>query len=552
MSRSLPPGFILLTLLVLTINVPAQVSSGPASPSTAIIRGRVTAGGQPAPFVAIILESYGPQPGKTPLPRAITNEEGKYRLTGVPEGRYTVKPVAPALVVLNGPEPDKAGMTMSSNAGLSGFVVTVAKGDALDGIDFALGPGGVISGRVTDDAGRPVVAVSVVSERINEQGQTTGASLRFPTDDRGIYRIYGLPAGKYLVSANDFGRFPERHDRRTFYPDTVDQKRATEVQVTAGSESTAIDIRLGPPQQTYTITGRLVAQDTGKPVTGVHISFSGWNDGRQGTITTDPNGMFKIEDCVMGNYEVKIATVTLQTKPYYSDPVIVPVADADINDLEISAVRGAIVSGSVVVQGTRDPTIISALSQAVMIASDRQPGLRGSQITAGNALIGADGRFEFIGLRPARLELRAVNLPEGFDVLRIERDGVPLRDGLMVSAGERVNGLRVVVTFGKGSINGQIKVEGGVLPTRMNWQVTVRRADGEGQGFFQLIDARGQFWVKNLPPGVYEITAEAEYIEIPGVTPSPYPAPIKQTVTVQSNSESQVLLVLDLKGRGNE
>jgi carboxypeptidase family protein len=549
-SRISPSSFVLLALLILTIKVHAQVTSAPASPSTAIISGRVTAGGQPAPFVAIILEPFDLQPVKTPLPRAITNEEGKYRLAGVPEGRFTVKPVAPALVVLNGPEPDKAGVAMSSGAGLSGFIVTVAKGDVLDGIDFALGPGGVITGRVTDDAGRPVVAVSVVSERMNDQGQTTGASLRFPTDDRGIYRIYGLPAGKYLVSVNDSGRFPQRHDRKTFYSDTVDQKRATEVQVAAGNESTGIDIRLGPPQQTYTITGRLVAQDTGKPVTGMHISFSGWNDGRTGSMTTDLNGTFKIEDCVMGNYEIKIATTTLQTQPYYSDPVTVQVTDADINDLEISAIRGAIVSGSVVAQGTKDPTIISALSQAVMLASDRQPGLRGSQVTAGNALIGADGRFEFVGLRPARLELRPVNMPEGFVWLRIEKDGVPLRDGLAVSAGERVNGLRVVVAYAKGSINGQIKVEGGLLPTKMDWQLKVRRADGDGEELSQMIDARGHFWLKNLPSGLYEITAEADYLEIPGVTPSPYPAPIKQTVTVQNNAESQVLMVLDLKGRG--
>jgi hypothetical protein len=549
MSRNLPRCFVFLALLILTINLHAQVTSGAVSASTAIISGRVTTGGRPVPFVAINLEPFDTPTPKSPLPRAITNDEGKYRLAAVPEGRYVVKPFAPALVVSSGPEADKAGMRMGSGLGLSGFIVTVTKGDVINGIDFDLGAGGVITGRVTDDVGRPVVAVTVESERVNEQGQTTGGSLHFPTDDRGIYRIYGLPAGKYLVSVTDFGRFPPRHDRRTFYPDALDQKRATQVEVTAGSESTGIDIRLGHPQQTYLIKGLLIAQDTGKPVPGVSLNFSGLNGGVQGFFTTDANGMFQFEDCVLGSYEVKITTTGGPTQGYYSDPLTIQVNDADVTDVEMRAIRGASVSGSVIVLGSNDPAIINALSPSSMSATNLQPGLRGSETVAGAAIVGPGGRFEFTGLRPGRIGFTP-NLPEGFRFLRVERDGVPVRDGLTLSAGERVTGMRVLVAYGKGSIDGQIKVEGGVLPTTMDWQLTIRRADGDGEPLFQMIDARGHFWVKNLPAGLYEITAEADYLEVPGVTPSPYPAPIKQTVTVANNAESQVVMVLDLKGRG--
>lgn len=548
MSRITRSGFVLPALLVLTINAHAQVSSAVVPPATGVINGHVTTGGQSLAGVAITLQPFDLSTAKTPLPRAVTNEEGNYHLGGVPEGRYVVRPTAPAFVVIGGPDADKAGTRMSSGLGLSGFVVTVARGDVLGGIDFALEAGGVITGRVTDDAGRPVVALSVDCEPVNEQGQTTGASSNFPTDDRGIYRIYGLPTGRYLVSVSDFGRFPPRHDRRTFYPDTTDQKRATVVQVTAGSESTGIDIRLGHTRLTYVITGRLITQDSGKPVSGVSINFSGWNDGRQGFATTDPNGMFKIEDCVLGSYVVKISTTGGPTQGYYSDPLTIQVSDADVTDVEISAIRGVSVSGNVIVSDTNNPVIINALSQSSMTATNLQPGLRGSDRVAGATPIGPTGRFEFTGLRPGRMELRPGNLPEGYTFLRVERDGSPVRDGLALSAGERVTGLRVLVAYGTGSISGQIKVEGGVLPTRMNWLLSIRRADGDGEVSSQMIDARGQFWVKNLAPGLYEITAEADYVEVPGVTPSPYPAPIKQTVTVQNKSESQIVLVLGLRG----
>jgi len=548
MSRSSSPGFILLALLILTINLHAQVSSGAASAPTGVISGRVTKGGKPARLVAIILEPFGPSTTKSPLPTAITDDEGKYRIAGAPEGHYVVKPFAPAFVVLRVPELDKAGMTMSSGVGLAGFIVTVSRGDVLDGIDFDLGAGGVITGRVTDDAGRPVIAVAVASERFNEQLQPIGGSSGAETDDRGIYRIYGLPAGKYLVSVYDSGRFSKEPDRRTFYRDANEQTRATGVMVKPGAESTGIDIRLGEPQQTYRITGRLLAQDSGKPVAGATVNFRGW--GREGFLTTDSDGVFKIEDCAPGNYEVKITTTGGPTQGYYSDPLTIQVADADVSDVEIQAIPGISVGGNVIVSGSNDPSIKNALSQSFMSATNLKPGLRGSDTVAGAAAVAAGGRFDFMGIRPGRIGFRPVNLPEGLTFLRLERDGVPVRDGLTLSAGERVTELRVFVAYGTGSINGQIKVEGGVLPTRMNWDLKVRRADGEGEVLRQMIDARGHFWLKNLPPGLYEITAEADYLEIPGVTPSKYPAPIKQTVTIQNNAESQVLMVLDLKGGG--
>jgi molybdopterin-binding protein len=553
MSRIIRSNFLLLALLVLTIDVQAQVSSA-AKPSTGVISGRVTTGGESAPGVAIILQSFDSHPVKSPLPRTITNEQGNYRLAGVPEGRYVVMPIAPAFVVASGPDSDKAGTGMSSGLGLSGFVLTLARGDVVEGIDFALDAGGVITGQVTNDAGRPAVALMIDCQRVNEQGQVEGGlSSRFETDDRGVYRIYGLPTGKYQVSVSGLDRSGSKPYLRTFHPDTTDQKRATVVAVTAGTVSSGIDIHLRHPQLTYVITGRLMDQESGQPVSGVVISV--WGEGRQTHATTNSSGSFKIENSVSGSYELKITTTSLQTQGYYSDALTVQVNDADVTDVEISAIHGVSVRGNVIIQGSsKDPAIINAWSQSqsAMTAWNGQPGVRGSDRAAGVALIMPDGRFEFTGLRPARLELSPSSLPPGFTFLRIEHDGLPVRDGLTISAGERVTGVRVIVTYGAGSIRGQIKVEGGVLPTRMNWLLTIRRADGDGELSSQMIDARGTFWVKDLAPGLYEITAEADYREIPGVTPTPYPAPIKQTVAVENKSETQILLVLDLKAQGKK
>jgi 5-hydroxyisourate hydrolase-like protein (transthyretin family) len=539
-------GFFLPALLVLAIPIEAQVS--PAVPATtAAISGHVTHSGQPVPGVSIILEPADSRTARASLPRTITNEQGNYRLAAVPEGRYVVRPIAPAFILASGPDSDKAGTGASSGLGLSGFVVSLARGDVVEGIDFALEAGGVVTGRVIDDAGRPGVALGIECQRLNEQGQLIGASsARFETDDRGIYRIYGLPTGKYQVAVSGWDKSGSKPYLRTFHPDSTDPKRAELVEVTAGVESSGIDIRLGHPQQFFSITGRLIDHDTGKPVSGVTINVNGENDGRTGFATTNDTGTFKIENCVLGSYEVKIATTGGQTQGYYSDPVIITVSDADVTDLEINAVRGARVSGSVIVVGSKDPTLISAFAQSAMIATNLQPGVRGSAWSVGATVIDPVGRFELTGLRPGKFEIRPSNLPQGFTLLRIEYNGSPVRDGLTVSAGERITGVRVLVTYGTGSIRGEIKVEGGTLPTRMGWFLTIRRVDGDGEVRSEMIDARGRFWLTDLAPGQYEITAEADYVEIPGVTPKPYPGPIKQTVAVVNKSESQVLLVLAL------
>jgi hypothetical protein len=72
------------------------------------------------------------------------------------------------------------------------------------------------------------------------------------TDDRGIYRLYGLPAGRYLISAGSGGgpgEMPMRIGgvsitKRTYYPDSTEESQAKAIEVTPGSEAKDIDIRL--------------------------------------------------------------------------------------------------------------------------------------------------------------------------------------------------------------------------------------------------------------------------------------------------------------------
>lgn len=116
--------------------------------------------------------------------------------------------------------------------------------------------GGVITGRVTDARGEPAAGVRVNLVRVRtlegapvrEFNRHMLATLERTTDDRGVYRSYGLLPGVYVVSAAgrfsmNFAVVPHTDETPTFYPSAT-RDAATEVTVRAGEEVGAVDVRL--------------------------------------------------------------------------------------------------------------------------------------------------------------------------------------------------------------------------------------------------------------------------------------------------------------------
>src|SRR5262249_43027045 len=84
----------------------------------------------------------------------------------------------------------------------AGARISLADGEWIDDVFIALSPPGAINGRVVDERGEPLVDVPVrVLAQIPLAGQfqlVAGPVTR--TDDRGTYRIPGLPRGHYIVN----------------------------------------------------------------------------------------------------------------------------------------------------------------------------------------------------------------------------------------------------------------------------------------------------------------------------------------------------------------
>jgi hypothetical protein len=129
----------------------------------------------------------------------------------------------------------------------------------------------------------------------------------------------------------------------------------------------------------------------------------------------------------------------------------------------------------------------------------------------------------------------------GFQVSRIERDGVVQARGVEVRDGEQVSGVRVVLSYGTASIRGVVNVANGTLPGDARISVRMTRAGDQTSNIGLIrVDTRGHFIVENLAAGVYDVYAT---VVMPGSKPRP---PIKQQISVSNSGITDLALTVDL------
>ena len=153
------------------------------------------------------------------------------------------------------------------------------------------------------------------------------------------------------------------------------------------------------------------------------------------------------------------------------------------------------------------------------------------------------GHFQIMGLRPGRLRVdvssnaRNATRPT---VARIEREGLDI--DRTVEMQQSVSGIVVVVGYGTGSIRGTMSFAGGSPPADARIFVTFRR-EGSPEAMGVQADARGNFVIKNLTPGTYELEPQ---LSLPNGRLTPPRQPQKQFVNVTNGSESEVSFLIDL------
>src|SRR5689334_1340950 len=182
---------LIISFILLIAHVPAESVNTGDDAVTGVISGRVVnESGQPLAGASLFIRPAN-SPGN---PRTtISDVDGSFRVSGLEPALYLVTGNAPAYTTL----PSETGVPTYYRIG--------------DTVNLELIRGGAITGTVTNSLGEPVVAVRVRATLVRDmRGEISRPSIgnEQSTDDRGVYRIYGLRPGTYVVSAGGPGFSP--------------------------------------------------------------------------------------------------------------------------------------------------------------------------------------------------------------------------------------------------------------------------------------------------------------------------------------------------------
>ncbi len=180
--------------------------------------------------------------------------------------------------------------------------VNVAKGQAVTGIELALGAGGSIEGTVTAAAGGAPIAGVIVEI-------STGDVLvaNAGTDVDGRYRVVGLGTGPYFARTRTFiGFIDELYDDLPCPAATCSASTGTPLALAPAGTRSGIDFALAPGAG---IRGTVRASDTTLGVAGAQVTVYDFLGNAIATTTTLIDGTYATPALSTGSYFVAVEAI---------------------------------------------------------------------------------------------------------------------------------------------------------------------------------------------------------------------------------------------------
>jgi hypothetical protein len=545
--RSLPGiGFVFLFTLVVSSWVALPI----ANAQTGEITGRVVAeDGAGLPNMMVFLSAVARDTRATSgasQDRTATDEDGNFKFTGLAPSRYSISvPNAKGFVRKLVPVDERQSP------------VYYRPGDS---VTITMIKGGAITGRVTNMMGEPLIGaqVSAVMARDAEGKPLRGGGSgrgRF-TDDRGVYRIYGLLPGTYIVftRTNVSGPFPTPYDgdMPTYHPSST-RDTAAEVTVASGGEASGIDIRhrgdrgltlsgvvsggkeaASTPAASVVLFDTSAASSTGssyvRPGADRGFAFSGLPDGEYVIIARSAG-----DDVGMASAWRRVS-----------------LRERDVTGVELKLLPLGSISGRIVIEaspdacdGKRKIPLEEFSPTAVRddLSKDNLAFLPWRNFSSSR--VNEKGEFTINDVDPGNYRI-GMRLPDENYYLKATatpasvpaRRGAPAavnnvsRNGLALKQGEKVADVTVTVVEGAASLRGKVAPEkaGAQLPERLRAHLIPAEpnaADDVLRYAEAMVRAGGAFALVNLAPGKYWLMARAAPDDEPSdrpVTPTAWDA----------------------------
>jgi hypothetical protein len=427
---------------------------------------------------------------------ATTGPNGEFSFPGLPAGSYSLWANHPRYPPVMGRPPQQR--------------VDVGAGGEPAKVTIELIPGGSISGRVVDEDGDPITGCfpQLRPAKNSRMGiPMTGAE---PSNEDGEYRIYGLPAGKYVLAIQchrpvfqprplspDPNPPPSLAYMPQFYPLSADRKGAEILDLGPGVDKSGVDFRLSPTP-VVSIRGSVKVQGTAQRVENANIMLLAQDEGRRaffgnaGANFDVTKGTFEFQSVLPGSYILSAFTYRTSEqdpKPQYGARRTVQVTDQPV-EADIDLQPAFDMTGTVEFEGERKPE--TQIPQVNLMPVEEASGGSGSAQTQ------ADGSFSIKAVMPGLWKIQ-VFVGQGGFVKSVLAGGRELPDGLIDTTAGPIGPVRVLISTKTGSIRGSGP------PGRT---VAVASAGGDDrfqQHYGAMIDAAGEFTVQGLAPGKYRI-----------------------------------------------
>lgn len=482
----------LLVLLLAALSTPVDATQAPQRDAITV---RVTADGEPADDATVSL-----------FPVDWESGVGLQTLTASEGGVFTSAPLRPG--------------TYSVNVHLPGYVESKEQSRIArpgDAIAVAMTRGGVITGTVTGIDGAPLIGIPVRAAQVKRDASDDVHS--HITDDRGVYRLYGLRPDVYVVSAG--GEPPWDNDGSSPYYDKVmvyhpssGRAGAAEVRVAAGQEVTNVDIRFREEQGrtiTGTVTGALGDRDVSVQLMAADGSDLGtrWMEAKTFTFRGLSDGEYELEARSFsrtGNGSFGTRRVTLRGADARNVEIVLVALGGIAGRLEV-APEDPSRPAACRAEGDRSP--VDVLFKAEITSGEANA----VKATSSSAPVGAKSAFSARGLRPGTYRLRA-SLPAAWFVDTIVRgEGAKAQpvSALALASGQTISDVVVKVGRGGASVAGRVTPAGETpLPGDLIvYLVPVEPAlaDNVWRYAEAKVGGGGSFEIGNLAPGAYWLLA---------------------------------------------